>query len=138
MLKARSNLESRIKTLKNERAIIYNMLKGKDNSNFGWDEHSRKEVGQFSHSFPYYDQLISIYVKDRDVATTKNPEEGNNYHRYKYDVSLDEMSIASEMLNKEKLEMLIQENAQKLYLTLYEVEKLTKDECFLTLSKISY
>ncbi|MBA0796172.1 hypothetical protein Gohar_006965, partial [Gossypium harknessii] len=32
--------------------------------------------------------------------------------------------------------MLIQENVQKLYLALGEVEGLTKDECFLALSKV--
>ncbi|MBA0632652.1 hypothetical protein Godav_001355 [Gossypium davidsonii] len=77
----------------------------KDNSNFGWDEHRQmvvakdaichKEAGQCRHcSFPYYDQLTSIYAKDRatgkyaqtaadivekidaeDVATTNNIEE---------------------------------------------------------------
>ncbi|MBA0715204.1 hypothetical protein Golax_014118 [Gossypium laxum] len=49
MLKARHNLESRIKTWKK----------------------SHKEADQFRHnSFPYYDQLTSIYAKDR--ATRKN------------------------------------------------------------------
>ncbi|MBA0636967.1 hypothetical protein Godav_000138 [Gossypium davidsonii] len=48
---------------------------GKDNSDFGWDEYrqlvvaedaSHKEAGQFRHcSFPYYDQLTTIYAKDR-------------------------------------------------------------------------
>ncbi|MBA0785866.1 hypothetical protein Gotri_006817, partial [Gossypium trilobum] len=58
------------------------MLSGKDNSDFGWDEYrqlvvakdalwnsyisSHKEAGQFRHcSFPYYDQLTTIYAKDR-------------------------------------------------------------------------
>ncbi|MBA0686163.1 hypothetical protein Goari_013778, partial [Gossypium aridum] len=74
--------ESRIKTWKNDWAIVYDILKGKDNSSFGWDEHkqmvvtedavwnsyisSYKEADQFKHnSFPYYDQLTSIYAKDR-------------------------------------------------------------------------
>ncbi|MBA0610795.1 hypothetical protein Godav_011578 [Gossypium davidsonii] len=74
MLKAGPNLESRIRTLKKDWAIVYDMLSGKDNSSFGWDEHrqlvvakdaSHKEVGQFRHhSFPYYDQLTTIYAKD--------------------------------------------------------------------------
>ncbi|MBA0634817.1 hypothetical protein Godav_025806 [Gossypium davidsonii] len=82
------------------------MLSGKDNSNFGWDEHrqmvvaedaSHKIVSQFRHrSFPFYDQLTSIYAKDRAtgkvaqtiayivekinakvVATVNNLKEGN-------------------------------------------------------------
>ncbi|MFQ6669033.1 hypothetical protein Gotur_034437 [Gossypium turneri] len=84
MLKAKPNLESRIRTLKMDWAAVYDLLSGKDNSSFGWDE----------HSFPYYDQLNSIYAKDRatgkyaqtaadiveeidaeDVATANNIEE---------------------------------------------------------------
>ncbi|MBA0650077.1 hypothetical protein Goklo_017566 [Gossypium klotzschianum] len=62
MLKAKPNLESRIRTLKRVWLIIYDMLRGKNND-FGWDDH--KETGQFKHrSFPYYDQLTAIYAKD--------------------------------------------------------------------------
>ncbi|MBA0650083.1 hypothetical protein Goklo_017566 [Gossypium klotzschianum] len=73
MLKAKPNLESRIRTLKRVWLIIYDMLRGKNND-FGWDEHRQlvfaedavhKETGQFKHrSFPYYDQLTAIYAKD--------------------------------------------------------------------------
>ncbi|MBA0739589.1 hypothetical protein Gogos_012845, partial [Gossypium gossypioides] len=61
------------------------MLRGKDNSDFGWDEHrqmvvaedamwnsyisSYKETGQFRHrNFYYYDQLSFIYAKDRAIG----------------------------------------------------------------------
>ncbi|MBA0728240.1 hypothetical protein Golax_001157 [Gossypium laxum] len=54
---AKPNLESRIRTLKMDWATVYDLLNGKDNSSFGWDEHRHC-------SFPYYDQLTSIYVKD--------------------------------------------------------------------------
>ncbi|MBA0656146.1 hypothetical protein Goklo_008532 [Gossypium klotzschianum] len=76
---------------------------------------SHKETGQFRHrSFLYYDQLTSIYKKNRatgkdaqpatdiveemdaeDVATTKNPEEGSTYHGCEVDVSLDEMDVSA-------------------------------------------
>ncbi|MBA0730370.1 hypothetical protein Golax_004653, partial [Gossypium laxum] len=105
------------------------MLSAKDNSGFGWDEYrqmvvaedaawnsyisSHKAFGQFRHrSFLYYDQLTSIYAKERatgkdaqtvaniveeidaeDVATTNNLEEGNNYRGCEDDVSLDEMDV---------------------------------------------
>ncbi|MBA0779632.1 hypothetical protein Gotri_003867 [Gossypium trilobum] len=72
-------------------------------------------TGQFRHhSFPYYDQLTSIYAKDRatgkdaqiaadiveeidaeDVATANNLEEGNNYHRCEGDAYLDEMDVSA-------------------------------------------
>ncbi|MBA0634098.1 hypothetical protein Godav_005230, partial [Gossypium davidsonii] len=124
MLKAKPNLESRIRTLKRDLAIIYDMLSGKDNSGFGWDKHrqmvvaeyvSHKVVSQFRHhNFPYYDQLTSIYTKDQatgkdpqttvdiveeidadDATTANNLEEGNNYRGCEDDVSLDEMDVSA-------------------------------------------
>ncbi|KAH1097725.1 hypothetical protein J1N35_014646 [Gossypium stocksii] len=109
MLKAKPNLESRIRTLKNDWSIVYDMLSRKNNSGFGWDEHrqlvvaedaSHKEAAQFKHrGFPYYDQVTAIYAKDRitrkdaqtsadiieeidvkDVATTNTHEERNDFH----------------------------------------------------------
>ncbi|KAG8478542.1 hypothetical protein CXB51_028308 [Gossypium anomalum] len=88
---AKPNLESRIRTLKRDWSIVYDMLSGKNNSGFGWDEHrqlvvaedvvwnsyisSHKEAAQFRHrSFPYYDQLTAIYAKDR--ATGKDAQTG--------------------------------------------------------------
>ncbi|XP_052476371.1 uncharacterized protein At2g29880-like [Gossypium raimondii] len=82
MLKARPNMESRIRLLKRDWSIVYDMLNGQSNNGFGWDEHrqivvaedavwnsylnSHKEAGQFRHrSFPYYDQLTAIYARDR-------------------------------------------------------------------------
>ncbi|KAH1056585.1 hypothetical protein J1N35_034650 [Gossypium stocksii] len=69
------------------------------------------------HNFPYYDQLTSIYAKDRsigkdaqtskdiveeidvkDVATVNNLKERNNYHGCKDDVSLDEMDVSATQL----------------------------------------
>ncbi|MBA0802556.1 hypothetical protein Gohar_012838, partial [Gossypium harknessii] len=44
MLKARHNLESRIKTWKNDWAIVYDILKRKDNSGFGWDKYRQMVV----------------------------------------------------------------------------------------------
>ncbi|MBA0628338.1 hypothetical protein Godav_023087, partial [Gossypium davidsonii] len=74
-----------------------------------------KASGQFRHhSFPYYDQLTSIYAKDRatgkdaqiatdiveeidaeDVATANNLEEGNNYNKCEGDAYLDEMDVSA-------------------------------------------
>ncbi|MFQ6621619.1 hypothetical protein Gotur_002969 [Gossypium turneri] len=122
MLKARPNIESRIRVLKRDWSIVYDMLNGKNNSGFRWDEHrqlvvaedaSHKEAGQFRHrSFPYYDQLIAIYAKDRatgkdaqtaadvieeinveDVATTNINEERNDFYGCEADVSLDDMDV---------------------------------------------
>ncbi|XP_040952774.1 uncharacterized protein At2g29880-like [Gossypium hirsutum] len=89
MLKARPNIESRIRLLKREWSIVYDMLNGQNNSGFGWDEHrqlvlaedavwdsylkSHKEAAQFRHrSFPYYDHLTAIYARDR--ATGKDAQ----------------------------------------------------------------
>ncbi|MFQ6623412.1 hypothetical protein Gotur_003831, partial [Gossypium turneri] len=89
MLKAKPDIESRIRLLKRDWSIVYDMLNGKNNSDFGWDE----------HSFPYYDQLTVIYAKDRatgkdaqtaagiieeinveDVASTNIHEERNDFY----------------------------------------------------------
>ncbi|MBA0761713.1 hypothetical protein Gotri_024322 [Gossypium trilobum] len=63
MSKAKPNFESTIRKLKRDWTIVYDMLSGKENSGFGWDDH--KATRQFRHrNFPYYDQLTSIYAKD--------------------------------------------------------------------------
>ncbi|MFQ6636377.1 hypothetical protein Gotur_012485 [Gossypium turneri] len=127
MLKAKPNLESRIRTLKRDWAIVYDMLRGKDNSDFCWDEHrqfvvaediSHKEADQFRHrSFPNYDQLTTIYAKDRatgkdaqifidiiekidvgNVVTTNTREERNDFHGCEADVSLVEMNLLTTQL----------------------------------------
>ncbi|MFQ6653204.1 hypothetical protein Gotur_024723 [Gossypium turneri] len=89
MLKAKPNIESRIRLLKREWSIVYDMLNDQNNSGFGWDEHrqlvvaedvvwdsylkSHKEAVQFRRrTFPYYDQLIAIYARDR--ATGKDAQ----------------------------------------------------------------
>ncbi|XP_052489724.1 uncharacterized protein At2g29880-like [Gossypium raimondii] len=89
MLKARPNIESRIRLLKRDWSIVYDMFNDQNNSGFGWDEHrqlvvaedavwdsylnSHKEAGQFRHrSFPYYNHLTAIYV--RDQATGKDAQ----------------------------------------------------------------
>ncbi|XP_017644266.1 uncharacterized protein LOC108484893 [Gossypium arboreum] len=124
MLKAKPNLESRIRTLKRDWSIVYDMVRGKNNSGFGWNEHrqlvvaedaSHKEAAQFRHrSFPYYDQLTAIYTKDRatgkdaqtaadiieeinaeDVTVTNTHEERNNFHGSEANVSLDEMDLSA-------------------------------------------
>ncbi|MBA0561063.1 hypothetical protein Golob_017918, partial [Gossypium lobatum] len=103
MLKAKPNLESRIRTLKRDWAIVYD---------------SHKEAGQFKHcSFPYYDQLTAIYTKDRvigkdaqtaadiveeidveDVATTDTHGERNDFHGCEVDISLDDMDLSATQL----------------------------------------
>ncbi|MFQ6656333.1 hypothetical protein Gotur_026488 [Gossypium turneri] len=46
MLKVKPNLESRIRTLKRDWSIVYDMLSGKNNSGFGWDEHRQLVVAE--------------------------------------------------------------------------------------------
>ncbi|MFQ6656534.1 hypothetical protein Gotur_026589 [Gossypium turneri] len=114
MLKARPNIKSRIRLLKREWSIVYDMLNGQNNRGFGWDENTHIEAAQFRHrSFPYYDHLISIYARDRatgkdaqtaaDVLeeinaqgepTTDMNEEINEFYDYEADVSLDDMDVS--------------------------------------------
>ncbi|KAK8292826.1 hypothetical protein V6Z11_D06G145700 [Gossypium hirsutum] len=124
MLKARPNIESRVRLLKRDWSIVYDMLNGQNNSSFGWDDHrhvvvaedaSHREVGQFRHrSFPYYDQLTAIYAKDRatgkdaqttvdvleeinaeDVPAADINEERNEYYDCDANVSLDDMDVSA-------------------------------------------
>ncbi|MFQ6642887.1 hypothetical protein Gotur_017414 [Gossypium turneri] len=46
MLMAKPNLESNIRTLKRDLTIVYDMLSGKDNSGFGWNEHRQKVLAE--------------------------------------------------------------------------------------------
>ncbi|MBA0567320.1 hypothetical protein Golob_012065, partial [Gossypium lobatum] len=46
VLKAKLNLESRIRTLKRDWEIVYDLLNGKDNSGFGWDKHRQMVVAE--------------------------------------------------------------------------------------------
>ncbi|PPD99956.1 hypothetical protein GOBAR_DD03004 [Gossypium barbadense] len=131
MLKARPNIESRIRLLKRDWSIVYDMLNGQNNSSFGWDEHrqlvvaedtSHKEAGQFRHrSFPYYDQLTAIYARDRatskdaqtaadvieeinaqDIPITDINEERNEFYDCKVDVSLDDMDVSATELRPDR------------------------------------
>ncbi|PPR86729.1 hypothetical protein GOBAR_AA33969 [Gossypium barbadense] len=43
---AKPNLESMIRTLKKDWTIIYDMLSGKNNSGFGWDEHRQLVIAE--------------------------------------------------------------------------------------------
>ncbi|PPE01848.1 hypothetical protein GOBAR_DD01115 [Gossypium barbadense] len=131
MLKAKPNIESRIRLLKREWSIVYDMLNGQNNSGFGWDEHrqlivvedavwdsylkSHKEAAQFRHrTFPYYDQLTTIYARDRatgkdaqiaadvleeinaeGVPTTGMDEERNAFYDCEADISLDDMDVSA-------------------------------------------
>ncbi|MBA0654247.1 hypothetical protein Goklo_021296 [Gossypium klotzschianum] len=65
MLKAKYNLESRIRTLKNDWAIIYHMLN------------------------------IVEEINVEEIATANNLEKGNNYHGCEDGVSLDEMDASA-------------------------------------------
>ncbi|XP_052489415.1 uncharacterized protein At2g29880-like [Gossypium raimondii] len=131
MLKAKHNIESRIRLLKREWSIVYDMLNGQNNSGFGWDEHrqlvvaedavwesyvkSHREAAQFRYrTFPYYDQLTTIYARDRatgkdaqtaadvleeinaeDVRTTAMDEERNSFYDCEADIPLDDMDVSA-------------------------------------------
>ncbi|XP_007022380.2 PREDICTED: uncharacterized protein At2g29880 [Theobroma cacao] len=81
-LKAKPHIESRIKTLKKEWTIVYDMEQGRGTSRFGWDHErnmvvaedlvwdsyiiSHKDAAQFrKRSFPFFNELSDIYAKDR-------------------------------------------------------------------------
>ncbi|XVF63723.1 hypothetical protein PTKIN_Ptkin09bG0108900 [Pterospermum kingtungense] len=81
-IKAKPHIESRIKTLKKDWSIIFDMVQGNCTSGFGWDSQknmvtaedavwesylsSHKDASQFrTRSFCFYNELSQIYAKDR-------------------------------------------------------------------------
>ncbi|XVF59148.1 hypothetical protein PTKIN_Ptkin07bG0252500 [Pterospermum kingtungense] len=81
-IKAKPHIESRIKTLKKDWSIIFDMVQGNCTSGFGWDSQknmvtaedavwesyitSHKDAAQFrTRSFCFYNELSHIYAKDR-------------------------------------------------------------------------
>ncbi|XP_017970608.1 PREDICTED: uncharacterized protein At2g29880 [Theobroma cacao] len=107
-LKAKPHIESRIKTLKKEWAIIYDMVQGTHTSGFGWDDqrnmvvaddpvwesyiHSHKEVVLFRRkSFPFFNKLSLIYARDR--VTGKDAQTAVNI--------LEEMQDRNDTINEE-------------------------------------
>ncbi|KAK6137558.1 hypothetical protein DH2020_028700 [Rehmannia glutinosa] len=88
-LKAKPHIESRIKTLKRDFHIVYDMLNGPNTSGFGmdpikkcitaektvWDSYLQSHPTHATwqnKSFPFYDDLVIIFGKDR--ATGINAE----------------------------------------------------------------
>ncbi|MBA0698747.1 hypothetical protein Goari_000442 [Gossypium aridum] len=142
------------------------MLSGKDNSVFGWDQDRQMVVVEDVMWNSYINRAIEKdaqtvvdiveEIDAEDVATANNLEELNNYRRCEDDVFLDEMDVSAtqsqppkpnqdgeniwnvglELSRSIAFEKVIQESAQKLYLTLCEVEGLTEDEHYRALSKI--
>ncbi|PPD98872.1 hypothetical protein GOBAR_DD04086 [Gossypium barbadense] len=112
MLKARPNIESRIRCLKREWSVVYDMLNGQNNSGFGWDEHRQLVVAEDA-VWESYVKLTAIYVRDRatgkdaqtaadvleeihaeDERTTDMNEERNTFYDCEADVSLDDMDVS--------------------------------------------
>ncbi|MBA0767022.1 hypothetical protein Gotri_015998 [Gossypium trilobum] len=111
MLKAKPNLESRIRTLK--RLLQIRMKKN--------DFHGCKS---------------GVSLDDMDLSATQ-PQPPRNQAENIRTVGLEiNRSIASEVLIQQKSEMAIQESVLNLYPTLCKVECLTVNERYRTLSKI--
>ncbi|KAH1121844.1 hypothetical protein J1N35_005004 [Gossypium stocksii] len=73
MLKAKPNLESRIKTLKMDWSIIYDMLSRKDNNGFGWDEHRQLVVAKDAVWNSYINKPINSDIKVSLIMTNLLP-----------------------------------------------------------------
>ncbi|KAL8506100.1 hypothetical protein ACS0TY_017091 [Phlomoides rotata] len=77
-LKAKPHIESRIKTLKKDFHIVYDMLNGSNTSGFGMDPIKKcitvEKPSHPTHSvwrnknFPFYDDLLIVFRKDRSTG----------------------------------------------------------------------
>ncbi|MBA0877693.1 hypothetical protein Goshw_019808, partial [Gossypium schwendimanii] len=85
MLKAKPNLESRFRTMKRDWAIVYDMLSGKDNSDFD------RATGKNAQT--NVDIIEEIDAEDIAIANTH--EERNDFHGCEANVSLDEMDLSA-------------------------------------------
>ncbi|PPD66321.1 hypothetical protein GOBAR_DD36800 [Gossypium barbadense] len=92
MLKAKPNIESRIRLLKREWSIVYDMLNGQNNSDFGWDEHRQLVVAE--------DAVWDSYLKG--VPTTDMDEERNSFYDCEANVSLDDMDVSPAELRRDR------------------------------------
>ncbi|KHG07455.1 tRNA uridine 5-carboxymethylaminomethyl modification enzyme MnmG [Gossypium arboreum] len=87
------------------KVIVYDLLSGKDNSDFGWDEHRQMVVAEDVVWNSYINratrkdaQTVAYIVEEIDaenVAIGNNLEERNIYRGCKYDVCLDEMDVSA-------------------------------------------
>ncbi|KAK5786854.1 hypothetical protein PVK06_041500 [Gossypium arboreum] len=91
MLKAKANLESRIRTLIRYWSIVYDMLSGKNNSGFD------RATGKDAQTAAYIIEEINA----EDVAATNTHEERNNFHGSEADVSLDDIDLSATQLQSE-------------------------------------
>ncbi|XVF85174.1 hypothetical protein PTKIN_Ptkin17bG0097300 [Pterospermum kingtungense] len=80
-IKAKLHIESRIKTLKKDWAIVYDMVKRDNTSGFGWENQRNmvtaresvwksylSDVASFrTRSFHFFNELCQIYAKDRAI-----------------------------------------------------------------------
>ncbi|KAH1064255.1 hypothetical protein J1N35_029242 [Gossypium stocksii] len=136
-LKAKPNLESRIRTLKREWSIVYDMLSGRNNSSFGWDEHRQLVVDEDAVWNSYINKKKKISDASDHISSTSFNDAATLLPEKIETIGVEiSRSIASEVLIQQKSEMTIQESALKLYPTLCEVEGSTEDELYRALSKI--
>ncbi|MFQ6619941.1 hypothetical protein Gotur_000392 [Gossypium turneri] len=94
MLKAKPNLESRIRTLKRDWSIVYDMLSGKNNSGFGWDEHRQLVDAEVEKDAQTAADIIEE-IDVEDVATTNTHEKRNDFYGCEANVSLDDMDLSA-------------------------------------------
>ncbi|PPD95900.1 hypothetical protein GOBAR_DD07067 [Gossypium barbadense] len=85
ILKARPNIESRIRLLKRDWSIVYDMLNGQNNSGFGWDDHRQVVVAE--------DAVWDSYLKSHKEADIN--EERNEYYDCDANVSLEDMDVSA-------------------------------------------
>ncbi|MFQ6655296.1 hypothetical protein Gotur_025915 [Gossypium turneri] len=78
-----------------KKSLVYDMLSGKDNSGFGWDEHKHMVVAEDAVKDAQIAADIVEEIDYEDVDTANNLEERNNYHGCQYDVSLDEIDVSA-------------------------------------------
>ncbi|MFQ6623211.1 hypothetical protein Gotur_001445 [Gossypium turneri] len=92
--------------IRDSKPIVYDMLSGKSNSGFGWDEHRQVVVVEdafYCHlakdqAIGKDAQTVADIIEEidvEDVATTNIHEERNVFYGCEADVSLDDMDVSA-------------------------------------------
>ncbi|PPS02894.1 hypothetical protein GOBAR_AA17765 [Gossypium barbadense] len=144
MLKVKPNLESRIRILKMDWATVYNLLSGKDNSDFGWDEHSQMVIAKDAMWNSYITTQLQPLKPNQDGSTSLKKKKMIYDGSEQIFTSITDAAIffgenirnvGLELSKSISSEKVIQESAQKIYPALCEVEGLTEDKRYHALSK---
>ncbi|OMO84822.1 hypothetical protein COLO4_21831 [Corchorus olitorius] len=152
-IKAKPHIESRIRTLKKEWGIIYDMINGTNTSGFGWDDHRKMLTAEdkvwddfvatlgSSQGCPIQNAQTAANILEEMAQETEGEAADQDAEMESNNVVQDDAGDGIREAGKDLSrsigsEMVIQEKVQELDIILAEIVGLTEEERDITLSKI--